>query len=141
MKKLSLRSLVFTFFFLVFSQVSFATPGCRYPPYIFYVINQSAPQDGKEYYTRDKYQLVTSTVDCSTTANQNLSYIKSSEITLRSSTIDCRTYLGGSNAYYRGTAIEFTIVYHCPIDDYIPYILLAILPAAFYFSRKRMVFN
>ncbi|TCO30813.1 hypothetical protein EV200_101252 [Pedobacter psychrotolerans] len=134
MKKRSLRSLVFTFFFLVFSQVTLATPGCRFGANIYYSMTIDA--DGSERYDSKFYKQVDGSIDCTANANKTIQYVLLSQVTTRASSIVCRTPFGGGGAFLRGVAINFTTVYQCSLDDYIWVMVIAVGGIAFVMLRK-----
>ncbi|NTD95640.1 hypothetical protein G6M26_22710 [Agrobacterium tumefaciens] len=135
-KKLILSALICLLFSLLFGQARSATPGCLVGISIYYNLTSSGTTEvyGKEFYRRATNDVI----DCGAATNQNISYVNQSDITTRAG-VKCTGYFGNNPS--TGTAIEFTTVHQCPIDDYIPYILLTMIPILFYFSRKMVILN
>ena len=117
-----------------------AAPGCRYQGRIYYNRTASPPNPMYEYYTNESWIEFSSATTCNAPGNESTIYVLNSETISRLPKGGfCLVYYG--NTYLIGKGITFPETHQCPIDDYVPYLLFALLPLSFYFSRKRVLFS
>ena len=139
-KKLIFSTFICLCLSILFSQAVKAIPGCRYMSRMYYNLVANPPNNTYEYYT-DEYWVISNTAfDCNSPAYQNYTYILTKDTGSRNSK-GGRCYVNYSNGNVLGMGYSFAKTYQCPIDDYVPYLLFALLPLSFYFSRKRLLLS
>ena len=136
-KKLIFSTFICLCLSILFSQAVRAIPGCQYMGRIYYNRQATPPNRIYEYYTDEYWIQFSSVTNCNSPSNASATYVLSGEVSSRSAT-GGRCYVKYSNTNTQGTAVSFTRTHQCPIDDYIPFVLLLMLPVSFMFSRRRI---
>ena len=136
-KKLIFSTLVCLCAIILINETAAAAPGCQYMGRVYYNRMGNPPNSNYEYYTDEYWIQFSSKTSCNSPANASATYVLSGEISSRSAT-GGRCYVDYANANTRGTAVNFTRTNQCPIDDYLPFVLLLMVPVSFAFSRRRI---
>ncbi|MFW0717071.1 hypothetical protein [Pedobacter sp. N23S346] len=137
-RKLIFSTLVCLCAIILINETAVAAPGCQYMGRVYYKRMSNPPNQIYEYFTDEYWIQFSSKTSCNSPSNASATYVLSSEISSRSAT-GGRCYVSYANANTRGTAVNFTRTYQCPIDDYMPFVLLLMLPISFAFSRQRII--
>lgn len=145
-KKLIPCAFICVLFCLIFNQRVKADAGCRYTgggsDRVYYrTTTVGTPNNTYEYFTNEYWIQFSSSVSCNSSPYQTSTYVKSAEVTTRTDAKGGRCYVNFANSYALGTPVTFVRTYQCPIDDYIPFLLLIMLPVSIGFVRRKYLVN
>lgn len=94
-----------------------------------------APNNTYEYFTNEYWIQFSSSLSCNSSPYQTSTYVKSSEVTPRADAKGGRCYVNYSGNFALGSPVTFARTYQCPVDGYIPLLVLLILPISIGFIR------